>query len=325
MSKVALIFGISGQDGAYLSKLLLSKGYKVHGTSRDAEMATFSSLNRLGIKNQIIFHSVALNDFRSTSKVLEEVAPDEIYNLAGQSSVGLSFEQPLETLESIANATVNILEAIRFINNKCKFYNASSSECFGDTGKYPANEQTPFRPKSPYGVAKASAYWQVANYRESYGLFACSGIMFNHESILRPTRFVTRKICQSAAKIALGKEKFLKLGNLTIKRDWGWAPEYVEAMWQMLQEKEAEDYVIATGKIYGLNDFVREVFSSFNLDWEKYVVIKDSLKRPSEIKSGYGSPKKANIKLNWSAKTFMPEIANIMAKEEFNFLKEIDF
>ena len=325
MSKVALIFGISGQDGAYLSKLLLGKGYIVHGTSRDAEMATFSSLKRLGIKNQIIFHSVALNDFRSTSKVLEEVAPDEIYNLAGQSSVGLSFEQPLETLESIANATVNILEAIRFINCKCKFYNASSSECFGDTGKYPANEQTPFRPKSPYGVAKASAYWQVANYRESYGLFACSGIMFNHESILRPARFVTRKICQSAAKIALGKESLLKLGNLSIRRDWGWAPEYVEAMWRMLQEKEAEDYVIATGQIYGLNDFVREAFLSFNLDWEKYVVIKDSLKRPSEIKSGYGSPIKANTKLNWCAKTFMPEIANIMAKEEFNLLKGINY
>jgi len=325
MSKVALIFGISGQDGAYLSKLLLEKGYKVHGTSRDAEMNTFSSLNKLDIKNQIIFHSVALNDFRSTSKVLEEVAPDEIYNLAGQSSVGLSFEQPLETLESIANATVNILESIRFINCKCKFYNASSSECFGDTGKYPANEETPFRPRSPYGVAKASAYWQVANYRESYGLFACSGIMFNHESILRPTRFVTRKICQSAAKIALGKESSLYLGNLFIKRDWGWAPEYVEAMWQMLQEKEAEDYVIATGQIYGLNDFVREAFLSFNLDWEKYVVIKDSLKRPTEIKSGYGSPIKANTKLNWSAKTIMPEIAHIMAKEEFNMLKEINY
>ncbi len=322
MSKVALIFGISGQDGAYLAKLLLGKGYKVHGTSRDAEMATFSSLIRLGIKNQIIFHSVALNDFRSTLKVLEKVSPDEIYNLAGQSSVGLSFEQPLETLESIASATINILEAIRFFNCKCKFYNASSSECFGDTGKYPANEETPFRPKSPYGVAKASAYWQVANYRESYRLFACSGIMFNHESILRPTRFVTRKICQSAAKIALGKESILKLGNLTIKRDWGWAPEYVEAMWKMLQEKEPEDYVIATGRIYGLNDFVREAFSSFNLDWEKHVVIKDALKRPSEIMSGYGSPIKAKTKLNWSAKTFMPEIASIMAIEEFNMLKE---
>ena len=215
MSKVALIFGISGQDGAYLSKLLLEKGYKVHGTSRDAEMATFSSLKRLGIKNQILFHSVALNDFRSTSKVLEDVAPDEIYNLAGQSSVGLSFEQPLETLESIANATINILEAIKFLGCDCKLYNAGSSECFGDTGGIPADENTPFRPKSPYGVAKASAYWLISNYRESYKLFACSGITFNHESILRPTRFVTRKICHAAAKIALGQQTFLKLGDLT--------------------------------------------------------------------------------------------------------------
>ena len=234
---------------------------------------------------------------------------------------GIKFNEFKLSLNS-PGEVINILEAIRFFNCKCKFYNASSSECFGDTGKYPANEETPFRPKSPYGVAKASAYWQVANYRESYGLFACSGIMFNHESILRPTRFVTRKICQSAAKIALGKESILKLGNLTIKRDWGWAPEYVEAMWKMLQEKEPEDYVIATGRIYGLNDFVREAFSSFNLDWEKHVVIQDALKRPSEIKSGYGSPIKAKTKLNWSAKTFMPEIASIMAIEEFNMLKE---
>ena len=206
MAKIALIFGISGQDGAYLSELLINKGYEVHGTSRDAEMATFPLLKRLGVKNKITFHSVALNDFRSTLKILEEVAPDEIYNLAGQSSVGLSFEQPLETLESIANATINILEAIKFTNCNCKFYNAGSSECFGDTGDLPADENTPFRPKSPYGVAKASAFWQVSNYRESYGLYACSGIMFNHESILRPSRFVTRKICQSAANIALGKQ-----------------------------------------------------------------------------------------------------------------------
>ncbi len=321
MGKVALIFGISGQDGAYLAKLLLSKGYEVHGTSRDAEIASFTSLKRLNIKHKITFHSVALNDFRSTLKVLEEVVPEEIYNLAGQSSVSLSFEQPLETLVSIANATINILEAIRFINLYCKFYNAGSSECFGDTEGKPANEETPFRPKSPYGIAKASAYWQVSNYRESYGLFACSGIMFNHESVLRPGRFVTRKICQSAANIALGKEKILKLGDLTIKRDWGWAPEYVEAMWLMLQNNEAEDFVIATGRIYGLNDFVREAFASLNLDWEKYVIINESLKRPSEIRSGYGSPLKAKNKLNWSAKTFMPEIANILAKEEFNSIK----
>ena len=322
MSKIALIFGISGQDGAYLSKLLLSKGYIVHGTSRDSEMAEFSSLKRLGIKHKITFHSVALNDFRSILKILEKVSPEEIYNLAGQSSVGLSFEQPLETLESIANATINILEAIRFTSISCRFYNASSSECFGDTGGKPADENTSFRPKSPYGIAKASAFWQVSNYRESYGLYACSGIMFNHESILRPSRFVTRKICKSAASIAFGEKSFLKLGDLTIRRDWGWAPEYVEAMWQMLQQEDPEDFVIATGKIYGLYDFVSEVFGSLNLDWEKYVIINESLKRPAEIKSGYGSPIKAKTKLNWSAKTFMPEIASIMAKEEFNLLKK---
>ena len=325
MSKVALIFGISGQDGAYLSKLLLEKGYEVHGTSRDAEMAEFSLLRKLGIRNKITFHSVAINDFRSTLKILEKIVPHEIYNLAGQSSVGLSFEQPLETLESIANATINILEAIRFTSCKCKFYNAASSECFGDTGEKAADEKTPFRPKSPYGIAKASAFWQVANYRESYKLFACSGIMFNHESILRPSRFVTRKICQSAAKIALGQQTFLKLGDLSIKRDWGWAPEYVQAMWKMLQQKEAEDYVIATGKIYALYDFVNEAFSSLNLNWEKYVIVNDSLKRPSEIKSGYGCPIKAKNKLNWTARTYMPEVASIMATEEFNNLKEINF
>ncbi len=321
MGKVALIFGISGQDGAYLAKLLLSKGYVVHGTSRDSEIAEFTSLKRLGIKNKITFHSVALNDFRSILKILEKVSPKEIYNLAGQSSVGLSFEQPLETLESIANATINILEAIRFININCRFYNASSSECFGDTGGKPADENTPFRPKSPYGIAKASAFWQVSNYRESYELFACSGIMFNHESVLRPSRFVTRKICQSAANIALGKQSILTLGDLTIKRDWGWAPEYVQAMWQMLQQNEAEDFVIATGKIYGLDDFVREAFASLDLDWKKYVTIKDSLKRPSEIRSGYGSPLKAKNILNWNAETFMPEIASLMTKQEFDYLK----
>ena len=321
MSKIALIFGISGQDGAYLAELLLSKGYIVHGTSRDSEMAEFSSLKRLGIKNKITFHSVALNDFRSVLKIIEKVSPEEIYNLAGQSSVGLSFEQPLETLESIANATINILEAIRFTSICCRFYNASSSECFGDTGGKPADENTPFRPKSPYGVAKASAFWQVSNYRESYGLYACSGIMFNHESILRPSRFVTRKICQSAANIALGKQKVLTLGDLTIKRDWGWAPEYVKAMWQMLQLNEAEDFVIATGRIYGLDDFVREAFTALNLDWSKFVIFNESLKRPSEIRSGYGNPVKAKNKLNWNAQTFMPEIASLMAKEEFDNLK----
>ena len=322
MSKVALIFGISGQDGAYLAKLLISKGYEVHGTSRDAEITKFNSLIELGVKDSVTLHSTALNDFRSTLKVIERVAPNEIYNLAGQSSVSLSFEQPLETLESIATATINILEAIRFLGGNCSFYNAGSSECFGDTAGIAANESTPFRPKSPYGVAKAAAFWQLANYRESYGLFACSGIMFNHESILRPPRFVTRKICLSAAKIALGKQSTLYLGDLNIKRDWGWAPEYVEAMWKMLQQSSPVDYVIATGKLFSLNDFVIHAFSSLGLDWEKHVISSDSLKRPSEIKSGFGSPSKANIKLNWKAKTFMPEIAAKMTQLEFNRLKK---
>ena len=321
MSKVALIFGISGQDGAYLAKFLLEKGYEVHGTSRDAEISKFASLSKLNIKDKINFHSVSLTDFRSTLEVLEKVGPKEIYNLAGQSSVSLSFEQPLETLESIGTATINILEAIRFLGGDFLFYNASSSECFGDTGNNPANEDTSFRPRSPYGVAKAAAYWQVANYRAAYGMHACSGIMFNHESILRPSRFVTQKICQSAARIALGQQSFLKLGDLSIKRDWGWAPEYVEAMWRMLQQKDAKDYVIATGQIYGLNEFVNEAFSSLNLDWEKYVIINDKLKRPSEIRSGFGSPIKANFELNWHAKTYMPEIARIMTEQEFSLLK----
>ena len=322
MSKVALIFGISGQDGAYLAKLLISKGYEVHGTSRDAEIAKFNSLIELGIKDSVTFHSTALNDFRSTLKVIERVAPNEIYNLAGQSSVSLSFEQPLETLESISTATINILEAIRFLGGNCSFYNAGSSECFGNTSGIAADENTPFRPKSPYGVAKAAAFWQLANYREGYGLFACSGIMFNHESILRPPRFVTRKICLSAAKIALGMQSKLKLGDLNIKRDWGWAPEYVEAMWKMLQQSSPDDYVIATGMLYSLKDFASHAFSSLGLDYEKYVISSNSLKRPSEIKSGFGSPSKANKKLNWQAKTFMPEIATKMTQFEFNRLKQ---
>ncbi len=322
MNKKALIFGISGQDGAFLSELLINKGYEVHGTSRDAEMKNFSSIIELGIKEEIKFHSVALSDFRSTLKVIEKVAPNEIYNLAGQSSVGLSFEQPVETLESIVNPTINILESMRFLGDSFRFYNAGSSESFGDTGKLPANELTPFRPRSPYGVAKASAFWQVLNYRESYGLFAATGIMFNHESNFRPPRFVTRKIVQSAARIALGSREKLVLGDLSIKRDWGWAPEYVEAMWRMLQIENPEDYVIATGQISELNEFVEKVFSALDLDWKEYVISSKKLYRPSEIKFGFGCPKKAKNKLNWSAKKLMPDVASLMALNEFAIYKK---
>ena len=220
----ALICGIGGQDGAYLAQLLLGKGYEVVGTSRDAMTASFDSLHRLGIFGQVETVSMAINDFRSVLHKLKTFVPDEVYNLAGQSSVGLSFEQPVETMESIAGGTLNLLEAIRFVDHPIRFYNAGSSECFGDTGAEPANELTPFRPRSPYGVAKASAHWMVHNYREAYGLFACTGILFNHESPLRPARFVTQKIVRTAARIAKGSEEKLRLGTIAIQRDWGWAP-----------------------------------------------------------------------------------------------------
>ena len=208
----------------------------------------FRNLLRLGIREQISFESLVPTDFRSVLQVISKVEPDEIYNLAGQTSVGLSFDQPVETLESIATGTLNFLEAIRFINAPIKFYNAGSSECFGDQGDRPSDENTPFRPRSPYAVAKSTAHWQVANYREAYDIFACSGILFNHESPLRPKRFVTQKIVSTACRIAKGSKHKLHLGNISVKRDWGWAPEYVTAMHLMLQQEQADDYVIATGQ-----------------------------------------------------------------------------
>lgn len=228
--------------------------------------------------------------------------------MAGQSSVGLSFEQPVETLESMATGTLNLLEAIRFIRVPIKFYNASSSECFGNTGEIAADENTPFRPRSPYAVAKAAAFWEVANYREAYGLFACSGILFNHESPLRPERFVTQKIVTAACRIAQGSQEKLHLGNISIKRDWGWAPEYVEAMHLMLQQEKPDDYVIATGESYSLKEFIAEVFACLGLDWQDYTVIDTSLLRPTDIAVGRGNPAKAREKLGWQAMYQMPQL-----------------
>jgi GDPmannose 4,6-dehydratase len=310
--KTALICGISGQDGAYLAQLLLSKGYNVWGTSRDAQVSSFSNLVRLGIRDKVKLESVALNDFRSVLQVLTKIKPDEVYNLAGQTSVGLSFEQPVETLESIATGTLNLLESIRFLGNPIKFYNAGSSECFGDTAGEAANETTPFRPRSPYGVAKSAALWEVANYREAYNLFACSGILFNHESPLRPERFVTQKIISTACRIAAGSPEKLSLGNIEIERDWGWAPEYVEAMYLMLQQNEPDDYVIATGTSHKLEDFVSHTFSELNLDWKEYVLTDKSLLRPTDITLGKGNPTKAKEKLGWQAKSKMQDIIKMM-------------
>lgn len=316
LHKTALIFGISGQDGAYLAQLLLKQGYAVHGTSRDAEMCNFGSLTHLGIKDQIVLHSAVPTDFRSVFQVISRALPDEIYNLSGQSSVGLSFQQPVETLESITVGTLNILECMRLLGRPMKFYNAGSSECFGDTAGKPANESTPFQPRSPYAVAKSAAFWEVANYRDSYDLFACSGVLFNHESPLRPQRFVTRKVVAAAARIARGSDEQLVLGDLSIRRDWGWAPEYVEAMWRMLQQATPEDFVIATGVAHSLEEFVATAFTTLGLDWRAYVRTDSNLHRPSEIRCGFGDAALAEVKLGWKASTKMPELVERMVRAE---------
>ena len=314
--KTALIFGISGQDGGYLARLLLEKGYVVHGTSRDAELSSFANLTTLGIRDRVALHSAALTDFRSVVQCISRVAPDEIYNLGGQSSVGLSFEQPVETMDSISTGTLNMLEAIRFLARPVRFYNAGSGECFGDTGGVAADETTAFRPRSPYGVAKAAAFWEVANYREAYDLFACSGILFNHESPLRPARFVTRKIVSAAARIANGDKGKLFLGDLSIRRDWGWAPEYVQAMWLMLQRDEPEDFVIATGEAHSLEEFVDAAFAHFDLSWRDHVEIDESLFRPTDIACGFGNADHAQDVLGWRAETRMPAVVRRMAEAE---------
>jgi GDPmannose 4,6-dehydratase len=311
----ALIFGISGQDGAYLAKLLLEKGYEVHGTSRDHEATSFSNLKLLGIKDKVTLHSVVLSDFRSVFTVIERVRPQELYNLAGQTSVGLSFSQPVETFESISVGTLNVLECMRMLKSDLKFYNAGSSEAFGNTPNG-AREDTLFQPRSPYATAKAAAHYSVANYREAYNLFCCTGILFNHESPLRPSRFVTQKIVSTAVRIKKGSGEKLELGRTDIKRDWGWAPEYVDAMWRMLQQIAPDDYVIATGVSTSLQDYVAKVFECLDLDWRDFVSINAGLKRPSDIDISFGLAEKAEKKLGWKAQVHLPEIVSRMVEVE---------
>lgn len=310
----ALVCGVSGQDGSLLAKLLLQKGYQVIGTSRDAMASSFSNLQRLGIREQVEVASMATNDFRSVLGALQRYQPDEIYNLAGQTSVGLSFEQPVEAMDSIAQSTLVLLEAIRFVDRPIRFYNAGSSECFGDTGPDGANESTPFQPRSPYAVAKATAYWLVKSFRESYGLYACTGILFNHESQLRPERFVTQKIVRGAAAIAAGDKQYLELGNIDIFRDWGWAEDYVRAMWLMLQQSRPDDYVISTGVASSLQSFVSKAFECFNLDWHDHVRLNNSFLRPSEIRFSKGNSSKAHAQLGWSATKQIDDVVSLMCK-----------
>jgi GDPmannose 4,6-dehydratase len=312
MTKRALICGVSGQDGAYLAHFLLNKGYEVWGSSRDAQGSSFSNLKRLGIKDGVICLSMVPEDFRSVLIALRKSQPDEVYYLAGQSSVGLSFEQPAETIQSIAIGTLNMLEACRLLNKSPRVYYAGSSECFGDTKGVAANEKTPFHPQSPYAVAKSSAYWLVSNYREAYSLFACTGILFNHESPLRPERFVTQKIITSAKRIAQGENEILELGRLDISRDWGWAPEYVEAMWLMLQQENAEDFVIATGETNTLELFVAEAFSKLRLDWRNHVKQNPEFMRPTDLLISVGDASKAKQKLGWEAKFKMRDVVRMM-------------
>lgn len=307
-NKTALICGISGQDGSFLARFLLAKGYTVWGTSRDAQGASFSNLQLLGIKDKIHFSSMVPEDFRSVLVSLRKSNPDEIYYLAGQSSVGLSFDQPAETIQSITLGMLNVLEACRMVEKKIKIYHAGSSESFGNTNGIPASESTPFHPVSPYAVAKASAFWLVDNYRNAYDLFACTGILFNHESYLRPSRFVTQKIISTAKRIAEGSTELLELGRLDVSRDWGWAPEYVEAMWLMLQQPEPEDFVIATGESNTLGSFVEEAFSHFGLNPENHVIQNQNFMRPTDLKISIGDPSKAETKMGWKAKSNMRDV-----------------
>jgi GDPmannose 4,6-dehydratase len=314
MQKTALICGASGQDAAWLAKLLLERGYRVVGTSRDAAVSSFTNLVKLGIRDRMRIMSSTLTDFRSLIRVLLEVEPDEIYNLSGQTSVGLSFEQPAEALESIAFGTLNLLEAIRMLKRPVRFYNACSSECFGDIRGEPADEDTPFRPRSPYGVAKAAAFWQVSSYREAYGLYACSGILFNHESPLRPERFVTQKVVAAACRIAAGSRERLTLGDLSVRRDWGWAPEYVDAMWRMLQQDQPSDYVICTGETNPLSAFVEEAFAAVGLEAGEHVDQDQRLFRPADLRSSVGSPAQARDRLGWTAKYKMKDVVRAMVR-----------
>jgi GDPmannose 4,6-dehydratase len=314
--KTALICGVSGQDGAYLAKLLLEKGYRVVGTSRDAQVAHFANLDRLSIKDDVERVSMVLTDFRSTLQTIDQAKPDEVYNLAGQSSVALSFQQPVEAMDSISVGTINLLEAVRFLGSGIKVYNASSSECFGDTGPEAASERSSFHPRSPYAVAKAAAHWAVVNYRDAYSLFAANGILFNHESPLRAERFVTKKIIGAACRIRRGSQDNLTLGNLAIQRDWGWAPEYVEAMWRIMQQPKADDFVIATGSVYSLEDFAATAFTEVGLDWRDHVEIDHALLRPSEIMCNKGDATKAHAMLGWKSNYIMPDVVRMMVQAE---------
>ena len=314
--KVALITGVSGQDGCYLADLLLAKGYEVHGTSRNPEGDHFGSFDLLRLRKRVRLHRMSLLDKDEIHSVLSDANPSEVYVLSGQSSVSLSFQEPQETYECNVTGLANVIEQVSALNPHCRIYQACSSECFGDCVLGPANEETPFAPVSPYGEAKAAAYDVASRWRLENGLFICSGILFNHESPLRPNNFVTRKIVRAAVRIAGGAKDKLYLGNTSIIRDWGWAPEYVEAAWRMLQQDAPEDLVICTGRSHTLEDFVAAVFDEVGLDWAEHVETKDEFLRPREIQISRGDSSRARKKLGWSPQYSMADVAAMLVAHE---------
>jgi len=323
--KKALITGITGQDGSYLAELLLEKGYEVHGVIRRSSTFNTSRIDHLYQDphkdgTRLFLHYGDLSDGSRMVTLIDKIKPDEVYNLAAQSHVRVSFDEPEYTGETTGLGTSRILEAIRMTEIPTRFYQASSSEMFGATPP-PQNEDTPFYPRSPYGVAKVYSYWMTKNYREAYGMFACNGILFNHESERRGETFVTRKIAIGAARIAAGKQDFLYMGNLDSVRDWGYAPEYVEGMWRMLQQDTPDDYVLATNTAYTVKDFLQFSFEAVGLDWEKYVRFDERYLRPTEVDALIGDYSKANNVLGWQPKVLTPELAKRMTIAEIDSLK----
>ncbi|MGB9707421.1 MAG: GDP-mannose 4,6-dehydratase [Microgenomates group bacterium] len=326
MAKTALITGILGQDGPYLAKLLLEKDYKVYGLIRRYSNPNFENLDYLKITSKIEYVEGDMTDESSLLNLIRTLRPNEVYNLAAQSFVGSSFDQPKLTTEVNSLGPLYLLNAIKLFSPTTKFYQASTSEMFGlqNTNGY-QDEKTPFHPRSPYGVSKVYAYWITVNYREAYGIFACNGILFNHESPLRGIQFVTRKITDGVARIKLGLSQELRLGNLDAKRDWGFAGDYVEAMYLMLQQKEPDDYVVGTGESHSVREFVRLAFEYVGIkDWEKYVVVDPQFKRPSEVPSLKANPQKALKKLNWRPKVSFKELVKMMVEADLERLKKIN-
>jgi len=341
MSQKALITGITGQDGSYLAEQLLEKGYEVHGVIRRSSSFNTARIDHIyndpKFSGKFFLHYGDITDTSNINRLLEKIEPTEIYNLAAQSHVKVSFEVPEYTAEVDAVGTLRFLDAIRETGIKTKFYQASTSELYGKVQEIPQTEKTPFYPRSPYGVSKLYGYWIIVNYREAYNIFACNGILFNHESPRRGETFVTRKITMAAAKIKLGLQQKLSLGNLNAKRDWGYAPEYVDGMWKMLQQGQAEDFVLATGETHEVREFVEAAFNELgmNLKWEgkgesergllngKVVVDVDpKYYRPTEVDLLIGNPAKAKQKLGWEAKTKFADLARLMAKADYELVKK---